>query len=165
MFLGIAEKGCRVEAFETMFEQIREHGFIVDDDPSIEARHNLYRLAMSSAESQTMTVGQLTDFLEEARQRLARSASDSPGRLRFYAWCDEQAGQLSLCVSSAPELPFGATLRLTSDPAIVARRYLKSRTMDGIPWSDLVEVGEREELPPPVPYVLDVFAVPLNEPE
>lgn len=69
----------------------------------------------------------------------ARDAGVSP--VTFYAWCDEQAGQLrfSIAPCNSDKLPFGARVRLMRDPGPIAK--LAVAASDLIPWEDFDDVS------------------------
>lgn len=149
--------------FRDVFHLIHTNGFVIDEDPAVEARLNTYALAFGSEAAKTVSVEQMTGFLREAYDLLAAAAQtiEATG-LRFYSWFDEMAGQLRVSVSSAADLPFGATIQLTSDPAVIARQFLQSDYLDGIPWSELSETDDEEDGEPLTETEpLDVFAADL----
>ncbi len=88
----------------------------------------------------------------------ARDAGVSPAT--FYAWCDEQAGQLrfSIAPCTSDNLPFGARVVLVPDPGPIVE--LAVAASDLIPWEELDGVscddGDGEE---DTPHLL-VWALP-----
>lgn len=74
----------------------------------------------SDPEQTTAVVAALHEVAGGLRLRLQNSAV----RGRFYVWYDEQAGQLRCSLTSLEELPFGATLRPTSDPGPIVHAAL-----------------------------------------
>ena len=85
----------------------------------------------------------------------------------FYAWYDEQAGQLrcSACqVETAAELPFGCTLEIVNVPDKVALTAVTSARNQSVPWSELVEVevSVRDDDEDLFQHTLTVFAKPMG---
>jgi hypothetical protein len=64
-----------------------------------------------------VNVAAVVAALDFVRDQLGRRLAGDAGPGTFYAWYDEQAGQLrcSLSSSQPDRLPFGAAYRLTSD--------------------------------------------------
>jgi hypothetical protein len=72
------------------------------------------------------------------RHRLAGHAG--PGT--FYAWYDEQAGQLRCSLTSSPpdRLPFRASYYITADAADVVRLSAADPHPGTVPWEELASV-------------------------
>ena len=66
----------------------------------------------------------LQDVALGLRDRFATSEQ----RGHFYAWYDDQAGQLRCSLTSQPKLPFAGSIRTTSDPRDVVHRLLEDPT-------------------------------------
>ena len=96
------------------------------DDPDSEARTNTwtntwtYSVAGSDPEQTPAVVAALRDVADGLRLRLQNSTV----RGKFYAWYDEQAGQLRCSLTSLESLPFRATLRQTSNPEPIVHAAL-----------------------------------------
>jgi hypothetical protein len=88
---------------------------------------------------------------EARRTRVLHEGVDWP--TTFYAWHDEQAGQLRLSTASCTpaSLPFGAEVRLDTLQDVV-HDWLRTGT----------DVGSNPEAAEPPPYVLPVFAARLE---
>lgn len=86
-------------------------------DPESEVGTNTcaYSVAGSSTSAAADVVLALRDVAENLRLRL----EGSEVRGKFYAWYDEQAGQLRCSLTSRESLPFGAKVHATSDLAEV----------------------------------------------
>ena len=153
------------EPLRDVLDLIYANGFVIDDDPAVEAHWNTYALGVDSETAKTLSIEQVKDFLGEAQGLLAAGATDIDSTpLRFYSWFDEMAGQLRFSVSSAAEIPLGAVLQVTSDPSVIAQRFLHSHYLDGIPWSEFRDRDDRQDsVTEPEP--LDVFVVELIPPE
>src|SRR5512147_2274850 len=79
-------------------------------DPTTEARRNTCSYSLTRAQVDVAAVvNALFDVAAGIRSRLA----GQPGPGTFYAWYDEQAGQLRCSLASAPpdQLPFGSLYR------------------------------------------------------
>ena len=91
----------------------------------VEARLNMRAVSRSAAE--TVPAEVVEDLLTAgAAAWLARCAAPAT----FYAWYDDQAGQLRYSlVSAAPhDLPFGALVRLLTEPHEVVDAFLSDST-------------------------------------
>lgn len=145
-----------------VLDRIYANGFVIDDDPIVEARRNTYALAFGSEVARTISLEQVTDFLLVARAVLAegvKTIEQTP--LWFYSWADEMAGQLRFSVSSSPDLPFGSDIRIVSDPSVVAGQFLESKYLDGIPWSEFGEGDGNEPETTEAREPFDVFVTEL----
>lgn len=101
------------------------------DDPVGEARLNTCCYSLATAHVDVAAVlTALIDVTTELRRRL----SGWPGTATFYAWYDEQAGQLRCSLASeAPDrLPFGAPYRAGAG-AEVAEEVLRRAGRDPHP--------------------------------
>jgi len=115
--------------------------------------------------------------VSDAWFKQARIQYPSVGHATFYAWYDEQAGQLRMSMTSNPpdQLPFGCTVVLNDTPEKIVHRMLRDGSPGLIAWSEL-EVVDPDDLPPQqegesflkylsrvdqpiVEYRLDVWAV------
>ena len=84
----------------------------------------------------------LVTFLETAAEiRLAQARNDKILPATFYAWYDEQAGQLrfSLVRGRPDALPFGAAIDLVASSEVV-RDALASWNPGFVPFADLTDV-------------------------
>ncbi|MER6594600.1 hypothetical protein ABT214_22665 [Micromonospora purpureochromogenes] len=97
---------------------------------------------------------------------LKKRWSGQDGSGTFYAWYDEQAGQLrcSLTSASPDRLPFGAPYRSTFDAAEVVALAAADPSPGLVPWEELETVESAaassvdQELPSPFP----VWVAPLG---
>lgn len=108
------------------------------DDPASEVRTNTwtYSVAGSDREQAPEVIAALRDVAEGLRLRLQSSAT----RGKFYAWYDEQAGQLRCSLTSLHSLPFGAALREVADPSEILHIALSDPHPGAIDLSEAVEV-------------------------
>ncbi|MFE3448934.1 hypothetical protein ACFXJ8_08335 [Nonomuraea sp. NPDC059194] len=99
----------------------------------------------------------LTEAGEVLRVRFASSGSP----LTFYAWHDEQAGQLRLSMSRAcPDaLPFGGSYRPDTEPTAVAESISADVLPGVVLWEDLRSDSTEDEVDM-VPF--PVYVVPLG---
>ena len=87
------------------------------DDPVAEVRLNTWHFSVATVHVDIAAVlSALIDVTTEIRRRL----SGRPGPATFYAWYDEQAGQLRCSLASVPpdRLPFRAPYRAGAGVAI-----------------------------------------------
>lgn len=99
-------------------------------------------------------------------ERLGVRFVDAVGPVTFYAWYDEQAGQLRCSVASVEpdDLPFGGRFRSVDDPAPVLALMAADVQPGVVPWADLREVSAEEAAGPDeqVECSFPVFAVKLT---
>ena len=109
------------------------------DDPDSEARTNTwaYTVDGSNPEQTAAVVAALRDVADGLRLRLQNSTV----RGKFYAWYDEQAGQWRCSLTSLEFLPFGATLRPTSDPEQIVHAALSD------PSPGFIDLGRDVDAP------------------
>ncbi|WP_327009480.1 hypothetical protein OHA72_20900 [Dactylosporangium sp. NBC_01737] len=106
----------------------------------------------------------VTVALDEAGRRLRVRFGDAPGPVTFYAWYDEQAGQLRCALRSvAPDaLPFGARHVVVERPDPVVALIVADRHPGVVPWEELSESSPPAAAgssPPPRPF--PVFAITI----
>ncbi|MER6950700.1 hypothetical protein ABT294_42450 [Nonomuraea sp. NPDC000554] len=99
-------------------------------------------------------------------ERLSARFADVAGPVTFYAWYDEQAGQLRCSVASVEpdDLPFGGPFRSVDSPAPVLALMAADAQPGVVPWADLREVSAEEDADSDeqVEYSFPVFAVKLT---
>lgn len=134
------------EDYETFFkEDLLITGLPEDLDNEI--IQNMGCLGLSMDYSEGVTVQNYLDFFRELniihlRQLNVLAAKKQQVRgMLFYVWSDEQAGQLRFNYISDchTNLPFGAEINLSELETVIAG-FLKSHYLNGIPFSELVEV-------------------------
>jgi hypothetical protein len=136
------------------------------DDPVAEARLNTWCFSVATANidvAEGLTA--LIDVTTEIRRRL----SGRPGPATFYAWYDEQTGQLRCSLASAPpdRLPFRAPY-LAGTGVDVAEDVLRRAGRDPhrgvVPWDEVTPASFDEDADPKaeVPTApFPVWAVPV----
>jgi hypothetical protein len=116
-----------------------------------EPHENMWDLGMSAARAAATPAAAIIAFLQQVianrnRQLTARFGMQHP--MVFYAWVDEQAGQLrfSLVSGQGVRPPFGAEIRCITQPDPLIQHYLAITTHDGIPWAQItiLEPGDPE---------------------
>ncbi|GHJ47032.1 hypothetical protein Cs7R123_43740 [Catellatospora sp. TT07R-123] len=128
---------------QTLAEMVRSYL----DDPEValrpdelerEIRLNTWRYGVCGPVDVEATVMALDVVQRELRRRLA----DQPNPGTFYAWYDEQAGQLrcSLTSASPGRLPFSGTYRVTGDAAEVVALAAADLDPGHVPSDDLTEI-------------------------
>ena len=135
--------------------------YIQTDDLSPSAADNVHAFGLSLAEAAVLPAAHIDRFIEDAFSGFAKVVPRGPQPYWFYAWHDEQAGQLRVCAApatSAAELPFGCRLDVRSSPTPVSEKFLASPYLDGIPLSELTPVAFKDVPVEQPVYVLTVFA-------
>ncbi|HUQ02147.1 MAG TPA: hypothetical protein VM261_06595 [Kofleriaceae bacterium] len=134
---------------------------------------NMMIFALDEAHDTGVDAAALTAFLRDAYRAYSLAAAKAGYEGWFYAWHDEQAGQLrtsAAWIRSAAELPFRAPIAVTDDPATIAAAAIASASVDAISLSDLADLadlsgdgdGGDADLPPePGRPPLAVFARPM----
>ncbi|MER7362638.1 hypothetical protein [Nonomuraea wenchangensis] len=128
-----------------------------------EARGNLvaFRFAPEGFDA-----GPVARALVTVGERLGARFADAGGPVTFYAWYDEQAGQLRCSVASVEpdDLPFRGRFRSVDDPAPVLALMAADVRPGVVPWADLREVSGEEAAgsAEQVEYSFPVFAVKLT---
>ncbi|MGI5267924.1 hypothetical protein ACQEUU_02085 [Nonomuraea sp. CA-218870] len=132
-------------------------------DVDVEARGNLMAFGFAPESFDVRPVGRA---LVAVGERLRARFGDAAGPVTFYAWYDEQAGQLRCSVASVEpdDLPFGSCFRAVDDPAPVLALMAADVQPGLVPWGDLREVSAEEAAGPDeqVEYSFPVFAVKLT---
>ncbi|NYF56067.1 hypothetical protein [Micromonospora purpureochromogenes] len=131
---------------------------LLPDDPDRECRVNKWCYGVPDA---AIDVPAVVAALHLVHRELGRRWA-SPGT--FYAWYDEQAGQLRCSLTSAPadRLPFAAPYRSTTDATEVVALVAADPNPGFVPWSELATVDSATasltvELPP-----FPVWVAPLS---
>lgn len=132
---------------------------LLPDDPVAEVRRNTWGFHADTARVDVLEVVTALNFVAGSlRKRFADQGSGT-----FYAWYDEQAGQMRCSLSSRPpeSLPFTAPYVATGDPVEVVRLVVVDRTPGLVPWSELMP-EEAEDMPeePPVPFLVWCAVLP-----
>ncbi|MEZ7126374.1 hypothetical protein ACBR40_13690 [Nonomuraea sp. AD125B] len=99
-------------------------------------------------------------------ERLRARFVDVVGPVTFYAWYDEQAGQLrcSIVAAEPDDLPFGGRYRAVDDPAPVLALMAADVQPGVVLWADLREVPAEDVAGPDeqVEYSFPVFVVKVS---
>ncbi|MEU1393628.1 MULTISPECIES: hypothetical protein [unclassified Nonomuraea] len=127
-----------------------------------EARGNL----MTFGFAEGFDAGLVEQALVAVGERLGTRFADVAGPVTFYAWYDEQAGQLRCSVASVEpsDLPFGGAFRPVDNPVPVVALMAADPLPGVVPWTDLREVPDEDDAGPDeqVEYTFPVFAVKLT---
>jgi hypothetical protein len=128
-----------------------------------EARGNL---AAFDVDPEGFDVQPVERALVVVGERLGARFTDVARPVTFYAWYDEQAGQLRCSVASVEpdDLPFGGWFRPVDSPMPVLALMAADAQPGVVPWADLSEVSAEEaaSLDEQVEYSFPVFAVKLT---
>lgn len=130
-------------------------------DRNSDATDNMVAFSLADAQDAGVESLALASFLLDAFRLSSRAAARLGHEGFFYAWHDEQAGQLRMSaawVSSTADLPFRATLHLIDEPEPIAEEAIESDAAHGIPLDDSPDGAEPDESARPP---LTVFARPL----
>lgn len=132
------------------------------------ARENMLAFSIADAQDAGVDAAQLTAFVRDTHRAYSLAAAKVGLHGWFYAWHDEQAGQLRMSaapIASASELPFGRNVMVVDDPSIIATDALANEYAHGIPFSELSDASEAGDLadnaPEPSLEPLRVYARPL----
>ncbi|MFI9359546.1 hypothetical protein ACIG5E_00555 [Kitasatospora sp. NPDC053057] len=121
------------------------------DDRPVEWETNTWWLAAEDEDRRALTVAEVVAAFERTAARLRERVRglDHAGPATFYAWHDEQAGQLRCSTASVGpgELPFGGAYRPVEDLGPIVADYLADDEPAVVQPSD-VNPGEEPELPP-----------------
>ncbi|MEU6723478.1 hypothetical protein ABZ917_07185 [Nonomuraea wenchangensis] len=106
-----------------------------------EARGNLMAFGFAS---EGFDAGPVEQALVAVGQRLGARFADVGGPVTFYAWYDEQAGQLRCSVASVEpgHLPFGSRFRPVDSPVPVLALMAADALPGVVPWTDLREISD-----------------------
>ena len=116
---------------------------LTPEDVNAEARDNMMTFGFVPTD---LNSGSVERALLAVGQRLGERFADVSGPVTFYAWYDEQAGQLrcSLASVSPDALPFGGPFRPVGVPGQVLARMVADQSPGSVVWEDL-EAGSDEE--------------------
>jgi hypothetical protein len=121
---------------------------LVPDDPGREHLLNTWRYGVPAG---GVVVDAVVTALVAVGDELRRRFASGVGPAVFYAWYDEQAGQLRCSLTSRPTtaLPFGSRYRLTDDPRAVVTLASANPSPGLVPWTELTDAfgDESEEAP------------------
>ncbi|MEV4835924.1 hypothetical protein AB0K05_15465 [Nonomuraea sp. NPDC049486] len=130
---------------------------------NVEARGNLMAFGFAPEGFDAEPVEQAFVTVGE---RLGARFADLAGPVTFYAWYDEQAGQLRCSAASVEpdDLPFRGRFRLVDSPVPVVALMAADALPAVVPWTDLREVTAEEDAGPDeqVEHTFPVFAVKLT---
>ncbi len=138
------------EPFESWLPDVVADEIVVaPENIGDEAQGNFWSFSLSSEQALAVTVADLEKFLKhviEARRLALQLRGMKAGAMRFYCWHDDQAAQLrlSLVSTSHGRLPFGGKIVETDYLNEVLLSFLLSPYHDGVPMSELREVGSDE---------------------
>ncbi|MGA4994286.1 hypothetical protein [Nonomuraea bangladeshensis] len=128
-----------------------------------EARGNLMTFGFAP---EGFDAGLVEQALVAVGKRLGLRFADVAGPVTFYAWYDEQAGQLRCSVASVEphNLPFRGGFRPVDSPVPVVALMAADPLPGVVPWTDLREVSDEVDASPDeqVEYTFPVFAVKLT---
>ena len=105
--------------------------------PETERRANTW--SYSVAPSTRASAAGLAAAFDEVIRGLRSRFKGSPHQGTFYAWYDEQAGQLRCSLTSQSQLPFGGSIRTIEDSAPVIDQILSDRSPGFISFDTLRE--------------------------
>jgi hypothetical protein len=137
---------------------------LLPEDPERETRLNTWGYGVPDG---PVDVAAVVEALQLVHRELGQRWATTAAAGTFYAWYDEQAGQLRCSLASAPShrLPFGAPYRSTVDAAEVVALVAADPSPGLVPWAELADVDPaaasataEEQLPPPFP----VWVAPLT---
>jgi hypothetical protein len=136
---------------------------LLPDEPSHEPRLNTWCYGVPGG---SIDVAAVVAALQLVHRELRKRWAGQDVSGTFYAWYDQQAGQLCCSLTSAPphRLPFGEPYRSTFDAAEVVALVAADPNPGHVLWEELATVeapaassGDQEP-PPPFP----VWLAPLG---
>jgi len=154
--------------FDERIRLAEETPLVAGGDVNVEAVENLHRWGCTLERAASLTVDDVCRFLERyvdvKRRQWREDANLHP--MTAYDWFDEMAGTLcSSLVSAAhlPQLPFGCPVDADARAEDVARAFLRSPYLEGIPLDELTFPSPDEITPStsPADRRLSVFLVPI----
>ena len=155
----LAVTGTSSSLLKELLELTRQQPVVFPDDPAVEIAENTW--TFSRVTSDTATV----DEVESALQLVGHAWLGSTRHIApttFYAWYDEQAGQLQVSMSSAEpaDLPFGGLVQLVDVPRAVVVALMSDPHPGVILWEDLSPTTDEVETPDDVtPHLVNVWAL------
>jgi hypothetical protein len=138
------------QANESLADMVRS--YLDDDEVALmphdrdaEARANTWCYGIPA---EPVDVAEVVMALDFVRDELRRRLDGHAGRGIFYAWYDEQAGQLRCALTSAPpdRLPFRARYYLTTDAADVVGLAAADPHPGVVVWEELAAVEDSSEI-------------------
>lgn len=138
--------------FDHLAEIIDDKMFITDQIQEIqkEIDQNCWSFDLSANNAEEIEVNDLVIFLHQVKQnRIAQLIQSSIDvNLIYYLWHDEMAGHLrfNFINDKHKELPFGCKLRYVDTEEIIIADFLNSDYLNGIPFSELTELKEEDEI-------------------
>jgi hypothetical protein len=113
-------------------------------DPAAEARTNTWHYGISG----DIDVATVVEAFDLVQSELRRRFLEQVGSATFYAWYDDQAGQLRCSLTSArpDRLPFRAPYRLTTDVSDIVREAATDPHPGTIAWGELTPIDTASNL-------------------
>ncbi len=161
---SLADSGQMLSQFRETLAEIPTAGLTFDAGTAANA--NLRMISVTRDEARTVTPADIATFLRQAADCFAELLPSScpDAHAIFYAWVDQMAGQLRFSVVSSIPPPFRCSIRIVSEPEIVAQHFLDCPNLDGIPILSL-EATDPSSLDSSGPTVeshaLDVFVTQI----
>ncbi len=138
-----------------------------DADLEEEVRRNMWSISITGQQAKTLSKEDFLAFISEVISDRKQQVEDAGHGMIFYLWFDEIACQLrfNLISDFHLRLPFESRLQPIETPELIVRRFLESKCHDGIPLSELREVGPDEDSPEPDPaqFVLPVYVEMISK--
>jgi hypothetical protein len=134
------------------------------DNINAEGEGNFWSFSLSPEQATVVSVAEVVEFIRAiVAARGQWLAANGARPMLLYCWHDEQACQLRLSLVSASHgrLPFGCEVAPVEDLGAVAKSFLRSSTLGGIPWSEFRPLASDEVAGEPPPYVLSVWIAPV----
>lgn len=131
-----------------------------------ETAQNMWAISINSLAKEDILIGDLNKFVDDLVEKRKEQVSQMGivGRVLFYMWFDEMAGQLRFNTISTivdRQLPFGCEVAPVKSSDVILKDFLASQYHAGIPWSELEELEnnleENEQ-----PFILKMFFEYLN---
>lgn len=142
----------KTDFFNDLSSQISEPLYLTDktDEVNEEIKHNHWSISATKDIITQTTTTDFLDFIQKVKENYKNQLDNSSHDidLIFYLWFDEMAGQLrfNFINSNHDKLPFGCQLKHTDRPEEIVDEFIKSKYLEGIPWTELETIETKEEL-------------------
>ena len=135
------------EFFENLDEIKSDRIYLTDnlEELNLEIENNHWSIGIDSVTAKQVNTNDLEGFLKEMVQNRTRQLNESDKEigLLFYAWFDEQSGNLNFNFinSGHKSLPFAAEIMFVDSIETILNDFLNSEYLDGIPMNELEDVS------------------------
>ncbi len=126
-----------------------------------ELRLNMWSISITGEQAKTLTEDDFLAFIAEVLLDRRQQVKGADHGMIFYLWFDEMACQLrfNLISDFHLHLPFECRLEQVHTPVLIVREFLESAYHDGIPFREVQEIEQNDEVSAlnPAQFVLPVY--------